>query len=121
MPMWRRPSGLPGWDNRERELETEMKSTALLAIASISVALASCASAGHGRGGLASLDYDAYYDDAYGPYFDGFWGDDGIFYHREHGGMPYMPDHDGHFHHSGGGGFHGVHVGGGGHGGGGRR
>lgn len=95
-----------------------MRSLALLAVAAMSLALPSCASPGHG---YAALDYDAYYDDAYGPYYDGFWGDDGIFYHRERGGMPYMPDHDGHFHHGPASGFHGVHGGGGGHGGGGRR
>jgi len=98
-----------------------MKSSALLAIAAMSLALQSCASNGHGMRGFAALDYDAYYDDAYGPFYDGFWGDDGAFYHREHPGDPFAPDSGGHFHHSGGAGFHGVHTGGGGHGGGGRR
>jgi hypothetical protein len=99
-----------------------MKATALLAIATMSLALPSCASNGHGMRSLASLDdYDAYYDDAYGPFYDGYWGDDGAFYHREHPGQPFAPDNGGHFHHSGGGGFHGVHTGGGAHGGGGRR
>ena len=55
-----------------------MKIMALgLAIASMSVALPACASYDHG--GYA---YNAYYDDAYGPYYDGYWGDDGFFWYR---------------------------------------
>ena len=26
---------------------------------------------------------DAYYDDSYGPYYDGYWGGDGMFYYRD--------------------------------------
>jgi hypothetical protein len=92
-----------------------MKSMALLAIASISVALSSCASNGHGLmgGGFASLDYDAYYDDAYGPFYDGYWGGDGAFYHRERVGRPFTRDGGGHFQHAPASGFHGVHTSGG--------
>jgi hypothetical protein len=92
-----------------------MKSLALLAIASLSIALPSCASDGHGwaGGGVASLGYDAYYDDAYGPFYDGYWGGDGAFYHRDHEGSPFVRDGGGHFRHGPTGGFHGVHTGGG--------
>jgi hypothetical protein len=93
-----------------------MKIMALgLAIASMSVALPACASYGHGQ-----YAYDAYYDDAYGPYYDGYWGDDGLFWYRNRSGH-YIRDDGHHFQHGpGGGGFHGVHSGGGGfHGGGG--
>ena len=31
--------------------------------------------------------YDGYYDDYYGPVYDGYWGDDGFFYYSDgHGG-----------------------------------
>ena len=95
--------------------------TSGMALATVSLTLIACAYDHGRRGGFASLDYDAYYDDAYGPFFDGYWGDDGAFYHRERPGQPFMPDHGDHFHHAGGSGFHGVHGGGGFHGGGGRR
>jgi len=97
-----------------------MKSLAMgLAIASLSIALPSCAAPHHG-GLLAYDDYDAYYDDAYGPFYDGYWGDDGAFYYRDGRGRPFLRDGGGHFRHGPTGGFHGVH-GGGAHGGGGRR
>jgi hypothetical protein len=35
--------------------------------------------------------YDGYYDDYYGPVYDGYWGVDGYFYYRGN-------DHDRHFH-----------------------
>lgn len=91
-----------------------------LAFATLSLALLACASYDHGRrGGYASLDYDAYYDDAYGPFYDGYWGADGGFYYRNGPGRPFGRDGGDHFHHGpGGGGFHGVHSSGGFHGGG---
>ena len=97
-----------------------MNSLALaLATASLSITLASCAATHHG--GLLAYDgYDAYYDDAYGPFYDGYWGDDGAFYYRDRADHPFARDGGGHFRHGAAGGFHGVHVGGG-HAGGGRR
>jgi hypothetical protein len=90
-----------------------------LALATLSLALPACASYDRGyRSGYASLDYDAYYDDAYGPFYDGYWGDDGGFYYRSGRGRPFGRDGGDHFHHSPGGGFHGVHSSGGFHGGG---
>ena len=83
-----------------------------LAVAGVSLTLASCASYRHG--GYAALDYDAYYDDAYGPYYDGYWGDDGIYRYRTGPGGPFSPDSGGHFHHGAMPGAHGVHSGGGG-------
>ena len=89
-----------------------------LALATLSLVLPACASYDHGyRGGYASLDYDAYYDDGYGPFYDGYWGDDGGFYYRNGPGRPFGRDGGDHFHHGPGGGFHGVHTSGGFHGG----
>jgi hypothetical protein len=90
-----------------------------LAVASFSIALAACAT--HGRpfigAGVQPVGYDAYYDDAYGPFYDGYWGDDGAFYYCPGSGQPFVRDGGGHFRHDGGGGgggFHAVHGGGGG-------
>jgi hypothetical protein len=43
-----------------------------------------CASYGYGAGVYAGgpYAYDGYYDDFYGPIYDGYWGDDGFFYYR---------------------------------------
>jgi len=92
-----------------------MKSVAMaLAIAGLSIALPSCASYPPAqRGHLAALENSAYYDDAYGAFYDGYWGDDGSFYYCPGPGAPFLRDGGGHFRHSGGAGFHGVHVGGG--------
>jgi hypothetical protein len=61
-----------------------------LGVALATLSLLACASYDHGRrGGYASLDYDAYYDDAYGPFYDGYWGDDGGFYYRNGPGRPF--------------------------------
>ncbi|THD56725.1 hypothetical protein [Phenylobacterium sp.] len=93
-----------------------MKPLALaLAITGLALLLPSCASTGHG--GL--LAYDAYYDDAYGPIYDGYWGDDDAFYYCDGAGHPFVRDGGSHFRHGPAGGFHGVHVAGG-HAGGGR-
>jgi hypothetical protein len=81
-----------------------MKRVLLSACAAL--ALSACASGpGYYGGG------DAYYDDFYGPYYDGYWGRDGAFWFSDgHGHM--RRDEGGHFsrEHPGGGGFHGVHA-----------
>ena len=49
------------------------------------VSLSACAGdygvngAGYGAGPYA---YEGFYDDSYGPIYDGYWGDDGGFYYR---------------------------------------
>lgn len=96
---------------------------ALLALTA-SLALSACAdNMGYGPyfGGER-----AYYDDYYGPFYNGYWGGDGAFYYSPGRGRPYLRDEGNHFHHDmPGGGYHGVqtHPGwvgghGGGHGGG---
>jgi hypothetical protein len=85
-----------------------------LAIASLSIALSACTSPNGAVGsGFASPGYDAYYDDAYGPFYDGYWGDDGSFYYRGDTGHPFIRDGGGHFRHGAAGGFHGVRASGG--------
>lgn len=58
---------------------------------------------GYGVGGLA------YYDDFYGPYYDGYWGRDGFYYYSLGRDRPFVRDERHHFRHdNAGGGFHGV-------------
>jgi hypothetical protein len=89
-----------------------MKSLAsTLAIAGILIALSSCTSLpGAAGGGFASLGYDTYYDDAYGSFYDGYWGDDGGFYYRGGADRPFTRDGGGHFRHAAASGFHGVRA-----------
>jgi hypothetical protein len=53
----------------------------------------------------------AYYDDSYGPFYNGYWGHDGSFYYSAGRGRPYVRDSGGHFRHDmPGGGYHGVRT-----------
>lgn len=93
-----------------------MKSIALgLAVVGVAIGLASCESPRVAiAGGARPVAYDAYYDDAYGPFYDGYWADDGAFYYCGGVGRPFVRDGGGHFQHGPSGGFHAVHGGGGG-------
>jgi hypothetical protein len=87
------------------------------------LALAGCyVGPGYGPGpgpapgyGVASVNYDAYYDGFYGPAFDGYWAG-GVFYYRHDANHPYVRDDAGHFRRAPAPGFNGVHVHGGGDG-----
>jgi hypothetical protein len=68
------------------------------------LALGGCASYGYDSGG-----FNAYYDDAYGPFYDGYWGRDHNFWYSTGRGRPYVRDEGHHFGHAPGGGMHGVH------------
>ena len=49
----------------------------MLIVIGAALALSGCADYGHsGYGGGASTAYNAYYDDAYGPFYDGYWDGD---------------------------------------------
>jgi hypothetical protein len=63
---------------------------------------------GYGPGPLALADCGGFYDDFYGPFDDGCWGDDGVFWYRgrDHA---FHRDNGGHFRHAGGPGMHEVH------------
>ncbi len=91
----------------------------LIGVASVLALSAGCADYGYGGGhgpdgGVYGYDYgppavgfDAYYDDAYGPFFDGYWADDG-FYYRANDHDAYHRDTAGHFRREASGGFHPV-------------
>jgi hypothetical protein len=71
--------------------------------------LGGCASGGHYFGGGGG--YDAYYDDFYGPYVDGYWGDDGVFMFRHERNGEFARDEPHHFRRDTASGFHGIHSG----------
>jgi len=78
--------------------------------------LTACASDSYGhRDGYAGgygpepVAYDGYYDDSYGPFYDGYWAGDGGFYYTDAPGHPYHRDTAGHFRHDSAAGFHSVH------------
>lgn len=52
-------------------------------IVAAALSLSGCA-AGYGSVGYAGgpYAYDGFYDDYYGPIYDGYWGGDGFFYYR---------------------------------------
>lgn len=81
---------------------------ALLALTA-SLALSACAGS-MGYGPYFGGDR-AYYDDYYGPFYNGYWGSDGAFYYSDGRGRPFVRDESNHFRHNmPGGGFHGVHT-----------
>ena len=63
----------------------------------------------HHHHDVAAISWDGYYDDAYGPFYDGYWGDDGFFYYTDAEGHPYHRDDAHHFRHDAFNGFHEVH------------
>jgi hypothetical protein len=55
-------------------------------------------------------DYDAYYDDFYGPFYDGYWAPGGNYFYRTGPRGRFREDRAMHFHHEGGvAGMHAVH------------
>jgi hypothetical protein len=80
---------------------------ALLATAALAM-LGACATSygGHHDGYYV----DAYYDDGYGPYNDGYWGDDGAFYYRDAADHPFIRDDAHHFRRDNFTGFHHVQA-----------
>jgi hypothetical protein len=77
-----------------------------------SAGLAACAG-GYGGGGAPdgyydAAGYNAYYDDSYGPFFDGYWDGDTFLFSRARG-RPFERDEAHHFQRSAANGFHGVH------------
>jgi hypothetical protein len=84
-----------------------------LAIFAAGASLVACANDGpHGPPpgyGPGPLAFDGYYDDGYGPFYDGYWGDDGAFYYAPRQGEPFRRDDAGHFRRDSAQGFHPVH------------
>ena len=60
-----------------------MKRLMIALCAALPIAAGGCATTGYGYGG-GPYAFDGYYDDFYGPVYDGYWGDDGFFYYRGH-------------------------------------
>ena len=60
--------------------------------------LGACAYGGDHRDGYRTtgVDFDGYYDDAYGPITDGYWGEDGVFLFTTDQGQSYRRDDEHH-------------------------
>ena len=76
--------------------------------------LAACAGDYYGGPyGSGPIAYDGYYDDYYGPIYDGYWGDGGVFYYRRHQHGRFVADRGQHFRRDAGSGgaghFHPMH------------
>jgi hypothetical protein len=75
--------------------------------------LAACTTYGGGRVG-ASIAYDGFYDDYYGPIYNGYWGEGDVFYYRSGHRGQYIRDDSHHFHRdmasAPAGNFHPMHV-----------
>jgi len=80
------------------------------------LSLAACAEGyyGHGAGPSyyehATVGYDGFYDDAYGPFYDGYWGEGGFWYSTGEG-RPYQLDSAHHFRRDSADGTHPFHGG----------
>jgi len=85
--------------------------TSIIGAAAAIALLAGCADGGmYGPGpGVAVVGYDGYYDDAYGPFYDGYWGGDGAFYYRNSENDRFHRDTSQHFRRDAANGFHAVH------------
>ena len=71
--------------------------------ASVLLALAGCVTAG------GPVYYDGYYDGYYGPNYDGYWGDDNLFYYSGGVGQPFVRDQGSHFRRDAAPGFNSFH------------
>jgi hypothetical protein len=84
---------------------------AFLAV-SAALALSACAEGGGGYGPYFAGD-TVYYDDAYGPIYNGYWGDGDVFYYSSGRGHAYVRDDAHHFRRDQATGFHSMHTHGG--------
>ena len=86
-----------------------MKTILLAAlVAGGALIMSGCADEGYYHHGPMAVGYAGYYDDAYGPFNDGYWADDGFFYYSTGGDRHYRRDDAHHFRRDGGTGFHPV-------------
>lgn len=61
------------------------RSMVVLSLALSALPLTACVEDGYGYGSLyvgSAYPYSGYYDDYYGPIYDGYWGTDSYFYYR---------------------------------------
>ena len=81
------------------------------AAAAAAVSLGACMDMGHHHDGPYAGGYvDGYYDDAYGPMYDGYWGDGDVFYYRSNANDTFHRDDAHHFRHDNGQGYHTFHA-----------
>ena len=85
--------------------------TTLFAVAA-ALALSGCAESGYGYGPYFAGD-TVYYDDAYGPIYNGYWGAGDTFYYAPSRGRPFVRDEAHHFRHDQATGYHSMHTHGG--------
>jgi hypothetical protein len=78
--------------------------------AAATLTLAACESGPYHAGPVAAGYVDGYYDDAYGPFYDGYWGDGGFFYYRAGPDADFRRDDAHHFRREAGQGFHNFHA-----------
>ena len=84
-----------------------------IAVAAVSLSLAACETS-MGHGDHYAYGYaDGYYDDAYGPFYDGYWGPDSAFYYRNGPTGDYVRDSGNHFRRDNAQGYHTFHARGG--------
>lgn len=83
----------------------------LIGAATLVLSLGACAYEGdhHRDHYVASVDYDGYYDDYYGPITDGYWGQDGVFMFTTDQGRSYRRDDDHHIQRDASAGRHNIH------------
>jgi hypothetical protein len=89
-----------------------MKIAHILGATAALVIVAGCADYGvgyYGPGPMADVEYDGYYDGAYGPIYDGYWGGNGGFYYRNSANDHYRPAGGSHFRHDAAPGYNHVH------------
>jgi hypothetical protein len=87
-----------------------MKLLASLVVAAAMAASLSACETYHGGGPYAGVYVDGYYDDAYGPFYDGYWGDGGVFYYRPAPDAAFVPDSAHHFRRDRSDGYHTFHM-----------
>ena len=76
----------------------------------LGMSLGACETYDHPGPGPYAYGYvDGYYDDYYGPLYDGYWGPDDYFYYRTGATGDYLRDNDHHFRHDSAQGFHSFH------------
>jgi hypothetical protein len=77
--------------------------------AATALSLAACETTPYDHGGYAYGYVDGFYDDAYGPWYDGYWGPDDVFYYRAGPSGDFRRDDAHHFRHDMAQGFHTFH------------
>lgn len=88
-----------------------MKLVPVFAAAALAAGLSGCVGAGVAVGPHHATVGVAYYDDAYGPYYGGYWGEDGYFYYyADSARVRVVRDNDRHFRREAADRFHRIEV-----------